>query len=617
MSSTVGRGLPPLRHVLSTVCVAPVPFYSVFVTIWLWELMHGEEEEEEMESSLRWTENLLELLGPPLYGILSLLAMVLLCRLVFLARKRLGLPSRIRWLTRDTRRQSWLADVLSQNRKKLSAQVLLSLLLSPLLALVLSFAVWDPLFVVEDHPLLSLVLFFVYLFVALGTFCLPSFSSTGPWWPRSKSARGKEEPSSTLVHEVPNMSILEEEDEYDPELVRGVPLRFCLHGLGKYWSMTRKADFDLSEKTDHIDHFLSHDWGTSRSLKVMTLLIVFNSCAAAVATSLVVLLLSITASTGLIPPKLWPWLPLPGFLCYAYAGAPPLPRQEQGIRGLGSFLRCSRNLNILWSERYFSRLWCCYEVAAYLKEGGFRDGEKSIVLIPVQMASLLLISTIQSCSTFLVQYVSWLFQAKWMQNRFFLELIGKGTIFVPLALYVALSAMVSLFELPRHLDEDDEEGFQQRPFAQFTETAMDLLVPPLYGAVSLLLMVQSCRLVDAFCPLQLTPLRRALLSVFLSPVIWGALSYGLWEPLVADLLEGIEGEQILKLMIYFTYWAITLAFFCLPTFEIFEQKASGSASVAMLTDALKLAGQKTRATRALRVDSQHVAVSLHDSFEDH
>ncbi|CAK9076259.1 Uncharacterized protein SCF082_LOCUS36839 [Durusdinium trenchii] len=505
----------------------------------------------------------------------------------------------------------------------------------------------------------------------------------------------------------------------DPELVRGVPLRFCLHGLGKYWSMTRKADFDLSEKTDHIDHFLSHDWGTSRSLKVMTLLIVFNSCAAAVATSLVVLLLSITASTGLIPPKLWPWLPLPGFLCYVSIllfwqdvrllcrrpllafldklciAQHDLHLKEQGIRGLGSFLRCSRNLNILWSERYFSRLWCCYEVAAYLKEGGFRDGEKSIVLIPVQMASLLLISTIQSCSTFLVQYVSWLFQAKWMQNRFFLELIGKGTIFVPLALYVALSAMVSLFELPRQLqdfrvqetecfccsqhhrspsgvlpcdrelvfsllekwfggtsgapgeylehfnllvrdklsdaishtigrglpqlqyvlftvcaaplpfyplmialesmegglleggpgredddedddeDEDDEEGFQQRPFAQFTETAMDLLVPPLYGAVSLLLMVQSCRLVDAFCPLQLTPLRRALLSVFLSPVIWGALSYGLWEPLVADLLEGIEGEQILKLMIYFTYWAITLAFFCLPTFEIFEQKASG------------------------------------------
>lgn len=54
------------------------------------------------------------------------------------------------------------------------------------------------------------------------------------------------------------------------------------------------------------------------------------------------------------------------------------------------------------------------------------------------------------------------------------------------------------------------------------------------------------------------------------------------------------GEQILKLMIYFTYWAITLAFFCLPTFEIFEQKASGSASVAMLTGSVE--GVSLRAT---------------------
>lgn len=35
---------------------------------------------------------------------------------------------------------------------------------------------------------------------------------------------------------------------------------------------------------------------------------------------------------------------------------------------------------------------------------------------------------------------------------------GKGTIFVPLALYVALSAMVSLFELPRHLVGSGAEG---------------------------------------------------------------------------------------------------------------------------------------------------------------
>ena len=31
--------------------------------------------------------------------------------------------------------------------------------------------------------------------------------------------------------------------------------------------------------------------------------------------------------------------------------------KEQGIRGLGCFLSKSRNLTILWSGRYFSRLW--------------------------------------------------------------------------------------------------------------------------------------------------------------------------------------------------------------------------------------------------------------------
>ena len=35
--------------------------------------------------------------------------------------------------------------------------------------------------------------------------------------------------------------------------MRGVPLRFCLHGLGKYWSMTRKADFDLSDLDCGVD----------------------------------------------------------------------------------------------------------------------------------------------------------------------------------------------------------------------------------------------------------------------------------------------------------------------------------------------------------------------------
>jgi len=38
---------------------------------------------------------------------------------------------------------------------------------------------------------------------------------------------------------------------------------------------------------------------------------------------------------------------------------------ERGIYGLGGFLRVSRELRVLWSAPYLSRLWCVFELAAY------------------------------------------------------------------------------------------------------------------------------------------------------------------------------------------------------------------------------------------------------------
>ncbi|CAE7357592.1 unnamed protein product, partial [Symbiodinium pilosum] len=38
---------------------------------------------------------------------------------------------------------------------------------------------------------------------------------------------------------------------------------------------------------------------------------------------------------------------------------------ERGVYGLAGFLKASKELRILWSEPYLSRLWCVFEVAAY------------------------------------------------------------------------------------------------------------------------------------------------------------------------------------------------------------------------------------------------------------
>eukprot|EP00438_Fugacium_kawagutii_P011623 Skav222037 [mRNA] locus=scaffold1020:269939:271618:- [translate_table: standard] len=48
-------------------------------------------------------------------------------------------------------------------------------------------------------------------------------------------------------------------------------------------SKVSHSDYDLSRAMEHFDDFLSHDWGTSRWLKVMSMLIIYNSRAALVA----------------------------------------------------------------------------------------------------------------------------------------------------------------------------------------------------------------------------------------------------------------------------------------------------------------------------------------------
>eukprot|EP00490_Sorites_sp_Unknown_P007439 CAMPEP_0114696324 /NCGR_PEP_ID=MMETSP0191-20121206/72426_1 /TAXON_ID=126664 /ORGANISM="Sorites sp." /LENGTH=84 /DNA_ID=CAMNT_0001993817 /DNA_START=31 /DNA_END=281 /DNA_ORIENTATION=+ len=50
-------------------------------------------------------------------------------------------------------------------------------------------------------------------------------------------------------------------------------------------------------------------------------------------------------------------------------------KKEQGIAGLAAFLSNSRRMVILWSPRYFSRLWCTYEVGAFLRLHKRRDVE--------------------------------------------------------------------------------------------------------------------------------------------------------------------------------------------------------------------------------------------------
>ena len=60
--------------------------------------------------------------------------------------------------------------------------------------------------------------------------------------------------------------------------------------------------------------------------------------------------------------------------------------KRKGILGLPAFLNCSQRFTILWSARYFNRLFCAYEVATFLARP--RE-DAAIRLMPVKLAAII------------------------------------------------------------------------------------------------------------------------------------------------------------------------------------------------------------------------------------
>eukprot|EP00929_Paragymnodinium_shiwhaense_P010962 TRINITY_DN11607_c0_g1_i4.p1 TRINITY_DN11607_c0_g1~~TRINITY_DN11607_c0_g1_i4.p1 ORF type:complete len:526 (+),score=46.12 TRINITY_DN11607_c0_g1_i4:203-1780(+) len=59
--------------------------------------------------------------------------------------------------------------------------------------------------------------------------------------------------------------------------------------------------------------------------------------------------------------------------------------KAEGIYGLAGFLRASKTILVLWSPRYFTRLWCAYELAAWCSLNG--KDKNDIVIYPLRLSS--------------------------------------------------------------------------------------------------------------------------------------------------------------------------------------------------------------------------------------
>eukprot|EP00438_Fugacium_kawagutii_P014079 Skav208073 [mRNA] locus=scaffold2107:86304:87902:- [translate_table: standard] len=275
--------------------------------------------------------------------------------------------------------------------------------------------------------------------------------------------------------------------QVEPELLRGITLDICLSGWARHFVPPDpgmfKVDqslYDLSKQTEFYDEFLSHDWETSRWYKLCAMLWIYNSQAAFVCTLLMSISVGIFRATEVFPNALWTqlcvFLVFPVVLCFWQRIRGIFCRQKvvfldklciaqhdeelklKGIFGLAGFLDQSHQLTIFWSYRYFSRLWCTYEVATFLKS----KEQKPILLIPVKLAVILCLVSAGGLVEMIGYYMSAYVNLN--QERDATEDIGSGQLLRfliffsilhmlihPLAFYIGIGMMVELNELPKQL----------------------------------------------------------------------------------------------------------------------------------------------------------------------
>lgn len=229
--------------------------------------------------------------------------------------------------------------------------------------------------------------------------------------------------------------------DIDAELLRGVRMQRVLSGFGEIFSGHCAGSIALdryhvySENVQGLHDFISHDWLTPRLLKVVSLCYVYNAkpaCAASMLAGIVGCFLqqrgvltalgsqrSIVIEGDVVgvadfggwcvlvfcPSVFWAvfffWqrlrtifliTPVMVFVDKICINQTDVDLKVRALRALAGFLNNSERLVILWSPRYFTRLWCTYEVATWIHLR--KSVDRGVLFLPVVLPPVCLMTAI-------------------------------------------------------------------------------------------------------------------------------------------------------------------------------------------------------------------------------
>eukprot|EP00439_Symbiodinium_sp_Y106_P014590 s3379_g2.t1 len=176
-----------------------------------------------------------------------------------------------------------------------------------------------------------------------------------------------------------------------PEIIRAVPVRKIFRGLAR--PLRRQGDYyHLSRVTSSFGAFWSHSWHGSVCRKIFTVFFFHKGTAATILSVLAAFFCYIAFGLAILPAEdghSW-WCLSIGCVTYVLVMLVWQPQQlvfldrvciaqcdtvlqTEGLLSLGAILKSADYMMVLWDSSWARRLWCIFELAAFLHSRSPRE----------------------------------------------------------------------------------------------------------------------------------------------------------------------------------------------------------------------------------------------------